>query len=85
MKGPDRIRRLRWLCRRGMKELDVLLSRFVQGHANDLEDGAWPEFEQLLTYEDDVLWDCLQNPASAQSAPHARLLRTIRDDAPPTA
>lgn len=56
----QRLGRLRWRCRRGMKELDVLLESFVAAESTALADGAWPEFEDLLGTEDDRLWDWLQ-------------------------
>lgn len=48
--------RLRWRCRRGMRELDQLMLRYL--------DRLWPEddareravFERLLGCEDDRLW-----------------------------
>jgi antitoxin CptB len=60
-----RLRRLRWRCRRGMKELDVLLERFIHMQSAELEQEAWPELEALLAMEDDQLWDLIQNPATA--------------------
>jgi len=62
-----RLRKLHWLCRRGMKELDVLLERFIKKQSAALEQGAWPELESLLALEDDQLWDILQNPVTASS------------------
>ncbi|MEJ2384817.1 MAG: succinate dehydrogenase assembly factor 2 [Xanthomonadales bacterium] len=59
------MRKLRWSCRRGMKELDVLLVRFIDANAADLARGAWPGLERLLALEDDVLWDLLQAPSAA--------------------
>ena len=61
-----------------MKELDVLLERFLDGHERQLAAGAWPEFEALLQSEDNLLWDWLQHPAHAGSAPFRQLLREIR-------
>jgi antitoxin CptB len=49
------IGRLRWRCRRGMKELDVLLERWLARHgsaANSVEIGA---FEALLDLQDPEL------------------------------
>jgi antitoxin CptB len=80
MASAERVRRLRWLCRRGMKELDVLLDRFVDRHEAGLANGAWPGFEQLLAFEDDLLWDCVQDPGRASAAAHADLLSAIRGD-----
>ena len=48
--------KLRWRCRRGMKELDVLLTRYVETRfcsASNLEQDA---FKELLAIEDAVLY-----------------------------
>ena len=83
MTDSDRVRRLRWLCRRGMKELDVLLDAFLHSEQAALERGEWPDFESLLALEDDVLWDYLQSPACAPE-PFAGLIDGIRGRHVPT-
>jgi len=55
--GEDRVKKLRWQSRRGMKELDVLFEAFFAEQASHLLNGAWPELETLLGQEDDVLFD----------------------------
>lgn len=58
---------LRWRCRRGMRELDVLLGRWL--------DHSWPEasarrktaFALLLEREDDQIWDWLMGRVEAES------------------
>jgi len=57
LSGHDRLKKLRWQSRRGMKELDVLFEAFLENQARQLSEGAWPELEELLTLEDDVLFD----------------------------
>lgn len=57
-----RMRRLRWLCRRGMKELDVLLEAFLANEEANLRAGDWPELEALLNEEDDRIWHWVQHP-----------------------
>ena len=57
LSGHDRLKKLRWQSRRGMKELDVLLEAFLAKQAGPLTEGAWPELEELLRLEDDVLFD----------------------------
>ncbi len=74
-----RLRKLTWLCRRGMKELDVLLERFISQQRTALADGQWPEFETLLANEDDRIWDWVQNPQHADAAQFHGLLSCIRD------
>jgi antitoxin CptB len=56
MQGDDRLGRLQWFCRRGMKELDVLLEAFLSKHSEALTSGAWTEFESFLDQEDDEVW-----------------------------
>jgi antitoxin CptB len=73
-----RVKKLRWLSRRGMKELDVLLEDFLDCHKQNLAAGFWPELETLLAQEDDLLWDWLQQPATEQAAPYRELLHKIR-------
>ena len=53
----DRVKKLRWQSRRGMKELDVLFEAFFVKQNELLLEGAWPELEALLGQEDDVLFD----------------------------
>ena len=57
LSGPDRVKRLRWQSRRGMKELDVLFEAFFERQKGPLLEGAWPQLEALLSQEDDVLFD----------------------------
>ncbi|HZV23200.1 MAG TPA: succinate dehydrogenase assembly factor 2, partial [Luteimonas sp.] len=50
------LRRLRWRCRRGMRELDRLLERYLDLRwlqASEAERGV---FLRLLDCEDDRLW-----------------------------
>jgi len=61
-----------------MKELDVLLERFVDLSENLLERGEWPEFEDLLQAEDDVLWDWLQQPQKSAPPRFHPILQRIR-------
>jgi antitoxin CptB len=74
----SRVRKLRWRSRRGMKELDILLERFLDKQSKALADGRWPALEQLLEWEDDVFWDGIQNPARVSNDVHRSLLVEIR-------
>ncbi|MBT8047910.1 MAG: succinate dehydrogenase assembly factor 2 [Xanthomonadales bacterium] len=78
MSESGRVRRLKWLCRRGMKELDVLLQPFVERNKDKLAQGAWPEFEGLLETEDDLLWDWLQHTGCESASRYRDLLDQIR-------
>ena len=78
MTNTLRLKKLKWLCRRGMKELDLLLEQFLLDHEQQLIDGAWPEFEEFLQTEDDRLWDWLQDPGTTDAVRFYALLSDIR-------
>src|SRR3546814_2613455 len=50
------LRRLRWRCRRGMKELDQLLNRWLDQQWAASSEAQRGVFLQLLDCEDDRLW-----------------------------
>lgn len=55
MKKSGKCGRLRWKCRRGMLELDLLLLSFLDNHYADLSDHEKHVFERLLDEQDPVL------------------------------
>ncbi len=52
---PD-IKRLRWRCRRGMRELDQLMLRYLDHRWPTADDEERKLFLHLLDCEDDKLW-----------------------------
>ena len=46
------ISRLKWRCRRGMRELDVLLMRYMDRVYPDADPGQREAFEALLSLQD---------------------------------
>ena len=50
------IRRLRWRCRRGMRELDQLMVRYLDQRWREAPADERQQFERLLDCEDDRLW-----------------------------
>jgi len=50
------LRRLRWRCRRGMRELDQLMLRFLDQCWRQATPSERADFERLLDSEDDRLW-----------------------------
>lgn len=49
-------RRLRWRCRRGMRELDQLMLRYLDRLWLSADAAQRQHFERLLETEDDQLW-----------------------------
>ncbi len=56
MKELDRVR---WRCRRGMLELDIVLQRFVDKHYTQLNETELQQFDTLLSLPDNDLWDMI--------------------------
>jgi antitoxin CptB len=72
------VRKLRWRCRRGMRELDDLLVRWLERgwpSASEADRGA---FLQLLDSEDDRLWRWFLGHEVAPDAALDALVRHIR-------
>ncbi|WP_292552360.1 succinate dehydrogenase assembly factor 2 [Methylobacter sp.] len=51
----DELARLRWQCRRGTKELDKLLNRYLETGYLVADQGERALFVELLGFEDDEL------------------------------
>ena len=51
--------RLRWRCRRGMLELDLLLNGFLDKAYQDLSPDQRDQLDQILDYPDPLLFDLL--------------------------
>lgn len=68
---------LQWRCRRGTKELDVLLNRFLDGQYNHLCDQELVDFDALLDMQDTVLWYWLSGQSDADSVVFQSLINKI--------
>jgi antitoxin CptB len=65
--------KLRWRCRRGMKELDVLLTRYVEEQFCDAPAAHQAAFRELLEAQDTVIYAyCL-----GQEPPPTALLSSL--------
>ncbi|WP_372718276.1 succinate dehydrogenase assembly factor 2 [Immundisolibacter sp.] len=65
---------LRWRCRRGKQELDILLRNFLDQHLTRLNGAQRAAFERLLEMEDDDLLDLLYGRVAAADPETAALL-----------
>jgi antitoxin CptB len=79
------IERVRWRCRRGLLELDIVLGRFVERHYAGLDEAGRAAFDALLDMPDTELWDIItgREIAGKGEAPPAEcgeVLKLIRED-----
>ncbi|HEY9143848.1 MAG TPA: succinate dehydrogenase assembly factor 2 [Arenimonas sp.] len=56
MSEDAELRRLRWRCRRGMRELDQLMLRYLDGRWPAADEAERALFLRLMDTEDDKLW-----------------------------
>lgn len=75
MKNLDRVR---WRCRRGLLELDILLGRFVDAHYATLSEAELQAFEALLDMPDNPLWDMISGKQDVTHNEQRALLEKIK-------
>lgn len=62
-----------------MKELDVLLERFLANEYDGLDEAGRNDFKALLEYEDPVLWGWLLGQDRPGDARLTALVKRIRE------
>jgi antitoxin CptB len=72
---------MRWRCRRGMKELDLLLIRWLDARFEAASEAERGEFEALLELPDPQLAGYLLRREAPGQAPRAALVASILADA----
>ena len=77
-------RRLLWRCRRGMKELDVLLERFARRELPEASPRQRQVLERFLELPDPVLVDYLLGQAIPPDPELAELVQRIAATPPAT-
>lgn len=75
--------RLRWQCRRGMLELDLMLETFVEKRYADLPLKTKKAFHQLLNCQDQILLDYLMGQDTPTDKDVADVAKQVRDAAGP--
>lgn len=71
-------RRLRWRCRRGMRELDQLLERWLEREWRGSPTAEREAFLRLLDSEDDRLWKWFLGHDTSDDAGLQALVDRIR-------
>lgn len=75
--------RLRWKCRRGLLELDLLFRDFLDHGYAQLDADAAQRFDALLDYPDAVLLEWLMGRIQPTDKEVAHLVEQIRSSASP--
>ncbi len=75
----EQIERLRWQCRRGMLEVDLLLNRFLDAGYGDLTSAQKSVFADLLEYPDQILVEWLTGRQRPVDGRLAHVVDRVRD------
>ena len=77
---PDRaeLERLKWKCRRGLLELDIVLGRFLAKRAAALSGEELAALNELLDAPDNDLWDVVNGRSERFDARHRALVEELR-------
>ena len=70
--------RIRWHCRRGMLELDLVLNAFVERMLERLDAAQVEAFRALLEYPDQELLDLVMGRAEPEDKAVRRVLEMVR-------
>ncbi|MDE2090483.1 MAG: succinate dehydrogenase assembly factor 2 [Gammaproteobacteria bacterium] len=70
--------RLRWQCRRGMKELDVLLEGYLNNNFSPATPPEQQAFAGLLELPDPILMAYIVGRASPEKEEQRRVIDTLR-------
>jgi len=74
--GP--LKRLRWRCRRGTRELDALLGGWLDEHGGEADVQTMAAFDALLDQPDPLIWDWLMGHARPERADWMAIVEQIR-------
>lgn len=69
---------LRWMCRRGMKELDLLMGSYLDHGYPTASPERKAAFEKLLSYQDPVILDLLMNKIQDDDAEVQALINVLQ-------
>lgn len=72
------LQKLRWRSRRGMRELDQLMERYLARRWLDADVAERAVFDRLLACEDDRLWRWFLGYETAQDAELHAIVERIR-------
>ena len=70
--------RLRWRCRRGLLENDLILARFLDLRGDAITEPELVGLDRLLDLSDNELWDLLSGRREPMDAAMGPLLETLR-------
>ena len=75
---PKRVSRLKWSCRRGLLELDLVLEKFVENRLPLLTEEELDSFEKLLLLPDNDILDLAMGRAEINDPALGKIVDWLR-------
>lgn len=72
------LKRLRWRCRRGTRELDALVGGWLEANGAHADQSTLSAFDELLDQPDPQIWDWLMGNAQPPRADWQEIVDAIR-------
>jgi antitoxin CptB len=72
------LHRLRWRCRRGLLENDLILARFLDARGSAIAADEVAALDRLLDLADNELWDLLAGRAEPEDAKLRPMVAALR-------
>ena len=70
--------KIRWHCRRGLLELDLILEKFNERHLRGLAPEQLDRYRELLEFQDNELLDLVMGRAACPDRRHEHILQLLR-------
>jgi antitoxin CptB len=70
--------KIRWQCRRGLLELDLILENFNRRHLTELDPEQLARFKELLAFPDNDLLDLVMERTAARDQRYNSVLQLLR-------
>ncbi len=71
--------RVRWLCRRGMKELDLVIPRFFENNYDSLTEQEQASFKDFLEEEDPEIYSWIMGRSTPLKNDHAVIISKLQN------
>ncbi len=71
--------RVRWLCRRGMKELDLVINRFFENEYDSLSEQDQIYFKDFLEVEDPEIYSWIMGRTTPENQHHAAIINKLQN------
>ena len=69
---------LLWRCRRGVRELDILMTRFVEQFYDQMSEQEQAQFEKLLDVQDPTIMDWIFERETPPDQPMQALIHKLQ-------